>query len=72
MPLRAPISLRPVFALLTALALGITAASRLPLPIPIPALLIAIIVLLAASMHTIRRQHRGNALCLLLAFFCSG
>jgi competence protein ComEC len=67
---RLRIPLRPLFALLATLALGILIADYLALPIP--ALLVALLALLAASQLWARNSQAGNALCLLTAFFLFG
>ena len=68
MPVR--FSLRPVFALLTALILGIVAASVVPLPLPV--LLAGMAVLLILSVLPTRQFAAGKIVCLLTAFALFG
>lgn len=68
MPVR--ISLRPLFALLTALVLGIVSASLVLLPLPL--LLTGMAVLFMASLLPARRFASGNIVCLLAAFALFG
>ncbi len=68
------VRLRPLFALLTALSLGIATASVLPFSLPIPALLMGMAAVLMLSRLAARKNGdgAGNAAALLFAFFLFG